>query len=195
VTMCEEPSWLNVRTELPICESNEDRSQYQVSVDNLSNSLSIQSDPQGESPGHTFWLDDLTYLFDLTRQVISLLAGYPEFHSSKVISRFLASARKTVNGLSVQDFDSEWKRVLSSLVDVWNIPIEKKIAISLRLASPFCQQPREGIRGSGGINILTQHIKLLAELLEVAPLLENVEFRFNQIAEAFQLILLGILDS
>jgi drug/metabolite transporter (DMT)-like permease len=80
------------------------------------------------------------------------------------------------------------------LVDVWSLPLDKKLFfVTPKLDNPFWQHPGQGIRDATKVDILNLQLSILAETLEEDYSLESIEHRFDQISDAFQAALLGML--
>jgi hypothetical protein len=79
-------------------------------------------------------------------------------------------------------------------VDIWDVPIDKRLFVALKVENPFWQHPVQGIRDPAKIDILNQQLKILSESLDIDSSLESIEFRFAQISDAFHAALLGMLD-
>ena len=150
---------------------------------------------QVSSPtGSSSWLDDLICLSRLSLEILDLLGKHTRCCDSKKISHFLSCASRRVGSLSMLGPEMNWRTGFKSLVDIWDIPIEKKLFIHLKLENPFWQHPRQGIRDAAKMDILRQQLRILNETLETESSLDSIDFRFAQISDAFHAALLSLLD-
>jgi hypothetical protein len=116
-------------------------------------------------------------------------------HVSRIIVQFLSSASKRTGSFSSSNVGKDWRLAFKSLVDVWSLPLDKKLFyVTPKLDNPFWQHPSQGIRDATKIDILNLQLSILAETLEEDHSLESIEHRFGQISDAFQAALLGMLD-
>lgn len=145
--------------------------------------------------GDSMWLDDLICLCKLSLKVLDLLSPQSRCHASRIIFQFLSSASKRTGSFSVSNVEKEWRMVFKSLVDVWGLPLDKKIfLVTPKLDNPFWQHPSQGIRNATKLDILNQQLSILTETLEEDSSLETIEFRFGQISADFHAALLDMLD-
>ena len=141
------------------------------------------------------WLNDLDCLFKLSLKALDLLGQQSRCHESRIIFQFLSSASKRTGAFSSSNLEKDWRIVFKSLVDVWSLPLDNKlIFVTPKLDNPFWQHPSQGIRDATNVDIINLQLSILAETLEEDYSLESIEHRFGQISDAFQAILLGMLD-
>jgi len=157
----------------------------------------ISSEPGQSKPpaGGSMWLDDLICLSKLHFRVLDLLGRQSRCHTSKIIYQFLSSARKRTGSFSTSNVEDDWRMVFKSLVDAWNLPLDKKIFyVTPKLDNPFWRHPSQGSRDATKLDILNQQLSILRETLEENYSLEIIEYRFSQISADFHAALLDMLD-
>jgi hypothetical protein len=143
----------------------------------------------------TMWLDDLISLCKLSLKVLDLLGRQSRCHTSKIIHQFLSSASKRAGSFSTSNVEDDWRMVFKSLVDAWNLPLDKKFFyVTPKLDNPFWHHPSQGIRDATKLDILNQQLSILKETLEEDYSLESIDFRFGQISADFHAVLLDMLD-
>lgn len=169
------------------------------SVDQVSaiKPASVSLNDAGESnasTGYSSWTDDLIWLSRFSLEVLDLLGSHTRYHSSKRIHHFLSCASRRVGSLSAANPEMNWRIAFKGLMDIWDVPIEKKLFAAIKLENPFWRHPNQGIRDAAKTDILNQQLRILTESLEIELSLESIEFRFAQISDAFHAALLDMLD-
>lgn len=141
----------------------------------------------------SFWIDDLSCIYEITVRVFKLLDKQPHCHQSSTISHFLSYCNRRLGPISKTAIETDWRAVFKFLVDAWNFSLDIRIS-AFKLNNRFWQHNSRGFRDATMINILNQQLGIMAELLDEGFSLDSIEFRFDKISYELQAALLSLLD-